>query len=72
MKVWSGTTPPKCDFKKDHQLHGTFYDAFIPAYGCWACVCEDCARKFGIRLGTGFGQRYDLQADGHTWLKTEG
>ena len=41
-------------------------------YGPWAIMTPLSWGQHGIgRLGTGFGQRYEKQADGQ-WLKVEG
>jgi hypothetical protein len=39
------------------------YDAFLPPYGLWAWVCQDCLSKTGGRTGTGLGQRYQMVND---------
>lgn len=30
--------------------------------GCWAYMCDECHRKYGVGLGLGKGQKIDLQA----------
>ncbi len=70
MKVWSGSEP-KCDAGNGHNLNGEFYDAAIPAYRQWAILCPACAKRHGVKLGLGFGQRYQKQSNG-AWLKVEG
>lgn len=67
---WQGSTP-RCDIGNGHKLNGTFFDARIPAYRQWGLLCPACAERFGIKLGTGLGQKYERQPDGR-WLKTEG
>jgi hypothetical protein len=40
--------------------------------GPWANMCEESWRTYGVgKLGTGYGQKYQKQADGR-WLKVEG
>lgn len=40
--------------------------------GPWANMAPSSFRTYGLgRLGTGFGQKYEKQADGR-WLKVEG
>lgn len=52
------------------QPFGTvMYDANV--WGCWGNVCQRCFRLAGGKLGTGLGQKYQLQED-DKWLKTEG
>lgn len=51
------------------QFHGTMYDARVQ--GCWGNVCHSCFTLDGGRLGTGLGQKYELQGDGR-WLKVAG
>jgi hypothetical protein len=41
--------------------------------GPWANMTEASYKKYGIgKLGTGYGQRYEKQADTGKWLKVEG
>ncbi len=55
--------PDCCDICKAH-IRDSFTDGFNPHYHTWANHCPACADAFGVRLGTGKGQRYDKQADG--------
>lgn len=48
------TTIPPCDFDA---THGPAYADFKTSFGPWANGCEDCFRKYGGRLGTGYGQK---------------
>ena len=67
---WLGSAP-KCDIGNSHELNGVFFDARIPGYNQWGLVCPACASRFGVKLGTGYGQKYKEQPDGR-WLKIEG
>jgi hypothetical protein len=70
LVYWSGNHE-RCDIC-DKRIGTIMYDTRIPpAGGAWACVCPDCFSMQGCRLGTGLGQRYELQEDGR-WLKTAG
>jgi hypothetical protein len=52
-------------------FEAVMYDAKTKQ-GPWGNMCQKCYVKHGVgRLGTGFGQKYEKQADGR-WLKTEG
>lgn len=50
------------------------YDANI--LGQWGNVCGSCFTRFGCKLGTGRGQRYELQRQAHSdnkiWVKVAG
>ena len=67
---------PKFDF---FDLTPDAFDAIVAefidgksAYGPWGFMTPSSWRRHGVgRLGTGFGQRYERQADG-SWLKVEG
>lgn len=48
----------------------TLYDAKT-IYGHWATLCEDCFKLCGMRLGTGFGQKYKRNSEGRL-IKVEG
>lgn len=39
--------------------------------GPWAMLCTSCHEKYGVGLGAGKGQLYELQPNG-TFLKTAG
>lgn len=76
MAKWSGSTP-SCDLCESVDLDGVFYDARIPMTtpvpfaGVWAKLCTRCFDLHNCKLGTGHGQKYELQSDG-TWLKVLG
>jgi hypothetical protein len=62
-------TPEKCDLcaaPLGTEPDTLMYDARTPN-GMWGCVCDECVRNNGMRLGTGFGQRYRREADGRFW-----
>jgi hypothetical protein len=68
---WSSPAPHKCD-TCGAGIDDVFYDGKT-GFGPWACMCPSCFTLGpGLnRLGTGFGQKYEKQADGK-WLKTGG
>lgn len=60
-------------------LCGAAFDGSAPMYdakvrGPWGNICHTCFEANGCRLGTGLGQRYELQElDGKkAWVKTQG
>jgi len=68
---WSSPVGDKDDFGR--AIGSEIIDGKT-CHGPWALMTPDSWRKMGGtggRLGTGLGQRYQLQADGR-WLKTEG
>lgn len=73
---WCGVIGPKAadgsqldDF--DHPIDDVFIDGKT-RMGPWACMSPTSFKVFGIgKLGLGFGQKYQKQADGR-WLKVEG
>lgn len=61
------------DFGLPYDLEegGIMYDAKT-SQGPWANMTEASFRRYGVgRLGPGFGQQYQMQADGR-WLKIAG
>jgi hypothetical protein len=56
--------PPACCDICKAPIRDSFTDAFNPSYRTWANHCPICAEAFDTQLGTGKGQRYDLQSDG--------
>lgn len=46
-------TLPVCDFDASH---GPAYADFKTSFGPWGYGCKGCFRKYGGRLGTGYGQ----------------
>lgn len=66
VKQWNGSRPTVCEICK-YELVGNFIDG-ATSRGPWAKMCPHCHYEQGIGLGTGRGQRYDLQ----TLRKLEG
>ena len=61
----------KCDI-----CHGpmpnVYYDA-VTRLGPWADMCPPCFHELGIKLGTGWGQKYALIGSPEPkWTKVEG
>lgn len=59
----------------NRDFFGTMYDARLP-FG-WGNYCGPCFKRNGGRLGTGLGQRYELQelpndTSRKAWIKTGG
>jgi len=64
-------TPPKTCQVCPTSLTKVFYDART-RQGPWAYLCDDCFENLTSgRLGTGFGQKYEVQPNG-TAVKVEG
>ena len=60
--------PSHCDIcSKD--IISSFTDG-VTKEGYWANMCPTCFKKHGVRLGTGYGQRYTK--DGDDYIKTAG
>ena len=52
-----------------HKITGVLYDALDKHhFPQWATMCADCFHKHGMRLGVGFGQKYEQRADGEFYL----
>ena len=66
--IWQGSR--KCEICGKEITGGRLYDAKTK-YGCWATMCNDCYIRNGVGVGTGKGQRYELNADGE-FEKTRG
>lgn len=69
--TWLGGNPTNCD-TCDAPIEKRFYDANT-TLGAWATMCPTC---FTLgpgcgKLGSGFGQQYDLQKSGR-FIKTGG
>ena len=62
---WRGTPPKTCQLC-NRPLKQQFVDGANG--GPWAIMCPSCHHSYGVGIGTGRGQRYDLQ----TLLKVEG
>lgn len=57
-KYWIGKMGAKdghCDICSS-PFNGTMFDASLR--GCWGCFCRKCFDIYGMRLGTGLGQKY--------------
>jgi hypothetical protein len=72
MTTWAGQIPKSCDTCGDI-IVDTFYDAATTHQGRWACMCATCFTLGpGVcKLGQGFGQKYEKQANGK-FIKTGG
>jgi hypothetical protein len=68
-RYWLAKPPTACDLCKA-SITTKFFDARTKLR-FWGCLCEKCWRGEGSPLGTGKGQQYELDADGH-WEKTGG
>ena len=49
-----------CDFCKKDLTGQDRYD-FATRTGPWSVGCKDCFEKHGIKLGIGWGQRFDAK-----------
>jgi len=68
-KYWHGELGAKDDFGVPYDK--VMYDAKT-RMGPWANMTAKSWLDYGVgKLGTGYGQRYEKQADGR-WLKVEG
>jgi len=67
-KYWLGKPPVACDVCGSY-IETKFFDARV--VNSWGNVCEPCFKAHSCQLGTGRGQRYELDSDGH-WAKTGG
>lgn len=61
--------PEQCDVC-NVKVEKIFYDAKTIMGGVWANMCPTCYEKYGIKLGTGWGQKYEF--DGTLYVKVEG
>lgn len=67
-KTWTGTPPAKCD-GCEQRIQRTFVDGRTPS-GQWGIFCPGCRISYGVRLGTGLGQKYERRGD--VYVKTAG
>lgn len=67
---WMSPAPERCDLNPSHVIKDGFVDGKTKM-GPWANMCAACAKRYGVGLGTGRGQRYERQADGR-FMKVEG
>ena len=73
IKVWFGEVPSNCDLCRIH-IKDSFVDGRT-SRGPWACMCVSCHDRYGVGLGTGRGQRYEVQqwgGDNPRWIKVQG
>lgn len=69
---WHGVIPKKCDLCEG-ELKGAFVDGRTKI-GSWAIMCLPCHKEFGVGLGLGKGQKYELKVikDGDKeWIKVK-
>lgn len=55
---WYGVMPKRCDLCK-RPLTKFFADGRT-RMGPWAIMCHHCFREYGVKLGTGKGQKYSI------------
>lgn len=60
MSKWLSSKPTKCDLCKGKFRDNTFIDGKT-VYGPWAIMCTTCHSHSGHGLGTGRGQKYNLE-----------
>ena len=60
---WVGPAPEHCDLCSRPMSEGgtAWIDGKVQGYSSWANMCEKCWRDYGVGLGTGRGQKYDLE-----------
>jgi hypothetical protein len=68
-KYWMGPVPKQCDICQ-RPITDTFVDGAIKL-GPWGVMGLCCFEKWGRGLGTGRGQKYVKQENGH-FKKVEG
>ena len=67
---WHGAIPTQCEV-----CGGKIKDEFIDGktkVGFWANMCPACHKEFGVGLGTGKGQKYNvrkIKGGGTEWMK---
>ena len=69
MPITYANPPKECDTCST-PIISEFSDAYIPAFGQWGNICPGCAITYGIRYGTGQGQKFQRQ--GKDFGKVEG
>ena len=70
IESYIGSTPKYCDICDDEfgvETTDRFVDGKTKS-GPWALMCETCHEDFGVGLGVGCGQLYDL----YTLVKLDG
>jgi hypothetical protein len=69
-KYWMGPLEDECNIC--HKPFGkVMYDCKIGYTMFWGNICRKCFVEKKCKLGTGFGQKYELQKS-KRWLKTGG
>ena len=58
-KKWFGSAPDKCAICQA-EFKTSFVDGRVRG-GRWALLCEDCHSHYGVGLGLGKGQKYDIK-----------
>lgn len=60
---WVEKIPVYCECCDVHleYIGNYFIDGKIKSSTKWGILCEDCHKKYGIGLGMGKGQKYDLR-----------
>lgn len=66
---WQGKVPVRDDFGRP--IVGSFVDGKTTS-GSWAIMSLESHRTHGVGLGTGRGQKYQLDFDTNIWLKVNG
>jgi hypothetical protein len=69
-KYWIGQLEDECQICHK-PFGGKMYDCKIGYTMFWGNICQHCFDEKRCKLGTGFGQRYELQKN-KRWLKTGG
>ena len=59
-KYWQGSKPKACDLCKQ-PFKTIFYDSRTKQ-GPWSLLCHACFLEYGMGLGLGYGQSYDLES----------
>ena len=62
LNRWTSPIPKRCDICGE-DLIGTFVDGRIRATGSWGIMCHVCSINFGVGLGTGRGQLYNVMGE---------
>lgn len=62
MTQWIGETPAKCNLCKS-AITDTFIDGRLRGGLSWAFMCTECHSKYGVGLGIGNGQQYDVKGE---------
>ena len=69
---WYGEVPTQCEV-----CGGEIKDDFIDGrtkVGSWANMCPSCHKGFGVGLGVGRGQKYNvrkIKGGGTEWIKVK-